>query len=247
MNLNKYEESWEGKEKKSQYRVFEILRDQRWHCRGCELKAVGSDQIAGSGGIMGLKRGSTVRDGLDILSEYRQCKTCGKSVRHDRWTGRFIEAVPVGKFPNEFSKRALQLFNHTDVVQQSQRLPTQLTIDHKLPRIRWNAETQIVQENYAEMSDAFILKNFQLLQKEKGNDNLLKSRQCEACVKTGLRGKPFGINFFYDGSDIWAPEDSTDPSGCIGCGWYDFDRWRSELNSTLKAQLNSKLGVTDKS
>ncbi len=63
--------------------------------------------------------------------------------------------------------------------------------------------------------------------------NLLKSRACERCYKTGNRGEPFGIRFYYAGDGKWATA-QDDPAGCVGCGWYDFDAWRSALNRTLR-------------
>jgi hypothetical protein len=36
------------------YSVFYVLRDQQWHCRGCEYTHVATTQIAGGAGIQGL-------------------------------------------------------------------------------------------------------------------------------------------------------------------------------------------------
>jgi len=85
------------------------------------------------------------------------------------------------------------------------------------------------------MSDDDIREHFQLLKKSNGttSHNHLKSRACEHCFKTGSRGTPFGVRFFYEGGPKWVPEDRKDPSGCIGCGWYDFDLWRKHLNQRL--------------
>ena len=53
--------------------VFEVLEDKTWHCRECEYKHVGSTQIAGSGGIQGLERGSAKRSGIEIKSQNNFC------------------------------------------------------------------------------------------------------------------------------------------------------------------------------
>lgn len=101
---------------------------------------------------------------------------------------------------------------------------------------RWGS---IEQNNSLHMSEEDIQHKFQLLKKDQaGNHNLLKSRACERCIKTGYRGYPLDIKFFYKGDDKW-PEDCpiSGPDaerGCIGCGWYDFEAWRLALNKKLK-------------
>ena len=101
--------------------------------------------------------------------------------------------------------------------------------------LRWNNRVKKLLTDYAAMDDDDIRANFQLLKKSNGSvsHNLLKSRACEQCFKTGKRGKPFGISFFYSGGERWKPSDKRDPKGCNGCGWYDFDLWRTRLNEKL--------------
>ena len=64
--------------------------------------------------------------------------------------------------------------------------------------------------------------------------NLLKSRQCEQCCKSGLRGCFPGIKFWYQGTEKWEGETENDPNGCIGCFWNNPYKWREELNKILK-------------
>lgn len=77
------------------------------------------------------------------------------------------------------------------------------------------------------MSEDEIKKKFQLLKKDaSGNHNLLKSRSCERCIDTGKRGTPFGIKFWYEGSEDWPSvhqRSAEAEEGCIGCGWYNFN------------------------
>ncbi len=102
--------------------------------------------------------------------------------------------------------------------------------------LRWNQETTAKQSNYDSMTEADIRLNFQLLKESNGSvsHNLLKSRSCERCYKKGRRGTPFDIKFFYAGGPRWVPVNKKDPSGCIGCGWYDFAEWRKFLNKELE-------------
>ena len=240
MSVEIYEASFEGvKESSKQYKVYCVLRDQDWHCRECEYEHVGTTQLAGSGGIKGLRNGTKKRDGLEIESANLYCDTCNTKTRHDRWTGEFNEAIPVGSFPEAFSKIAFAVLNYEDVVELTQRPPSQLTIDHKLPRIRWDAVAEKFQNDYKNMTKQDISDHFQLLKKSNGavSHNQLKSRACENCFETGVRGTPFNIRFFYKGGAMWEPKGKKDPSGCIGCGWYDFAKWRSELNQWIDVIL----------
>lgn len=236
MNMTKYENSF--KKESKQYKVFSVLKDKEWHCRKCDYEHVETTQIAGSGGIKGLRNGTKERDGLIIKSEYRYCNKCQSKTRQDRWTGGFREAIPVGSFPERFSKLVFKTLKYKDIVEMTERSPSQLTIDHKLPRIRWNAEAEQFQNDYENMTEQDIRNNFQLLKKSNGavSHNLLKSRACEKCFREGIRGTPFNIQYYYEGDASWRPENKKDPAGCVGCGWYDFDQWRDSLNNYIKNQ-----------
>ena len=140
--------------------------------------------------------------------------------------------------PRAFARKALAVFGSRDVIENTERAGNQLTIDHKLPMIRWNTATSQRLTAYAQMDEDDINEHFQLLKKSNGSvsHNLLKSRACERCFKTGRRGQPFGIAFFYDGGPRWRPKDKKDPAGCIGCGWYDFALWQERLNELIKTR-----------
>lgn len=218
------------------YRVYLVLSDRRWHCRGCEYGHIGITQIAGGSGIQGLQRGSGERPGMDIRSENHLCRHCGRTTRHDRWNGQLKETTTPGTMPKNFQKRVLRLLGYRDVVENTERTASHLTIDHKLPMLRWDGRTAKAQTGYGSMTDDDIRGTFQLLKKSNGSvsHNLLKSRACEECYKKGKRGTPFGISFFYAGTRDWSAAGKTDPSGCHGCGWYDFGRWRAALNAKLR-------------
>lgn len=223
-------------------KVFAVLDDQEWHCRGCEYESVGTMQLAGSGGMQGLKRGTRSRPGLKIESQHRPCETCGETKYHDRWTGGFTPPVYAANMPKAFAERVFRVLGHRDVVEGAERAPSSLVIDHKLPMARWGEEATQEQTDYADITDEGIRARFQLLGKSSreevaeghsGNHNALKSRACERCVQTGRRGTPFGIAFFYQGGPEWGGADRYDAAGCIGCGWYDFAAWRDALNKSV--------------
>lgn len=219
------------------YRVYQVLCDRQWHCRECSYVHVGTTQIAGGAGIQGLQRGTKSRPGMVIDSANHYCVQCDKQTRQDRWTGNFVSAIPAPSMPADFALKAVNLLGSRDVIEQTQRPPNQLTVDHKLPMIRWNSETSVSQSNFNGMTEEEIRSKFQLLKASNGSvsHNLLKSRACERCFRTGRRGTPFGIVFFYEGGLTWNSEDKQDPQGCIGCGWYDFAVWRVRLNELIQS------------
>lgn len=220
------------------FQVYKVLKDQQWHCRECEYQHVGSTQIAGGSGIQGLQRGNKSRPGMMIESGNHFCVQCERKTRHDRWQGAFQSSVQGSSMPRSFVQKALKVFDSRDVIENTQRAGNQLTIDHKLPMIRWNTATSERLTAYAQMDENDIRKHFQLLKKSNGSvsHNLLKSRACERCFQTGRRGQPFGIAYYYSGGPKWLPKDKKDPVGCIGCGWYDFDVWRKHLNELIKSK-----------
>lgn len=106
--------------------------------------------------------------------------------------------------------------------------------DHKFSEIRWDEETKA--ENLDSMTDDEIRNKFQLLTNQR---NQQKREVCRTCFQTGKRGYPFGIKYYYAGSEDWDPsipeKGKTAECGCIGCGWYDMAEWRRRVLMKLKS------------
>lgn len=224
------------KKDSTQAKVFQLLADQKWHCRSCEGKQIASEQYAGGGGIQGLQRGTKTRHGLVIESKDDFCNICNKKTRWDRWTGEIKSANAPSNIPAKLISKILQYYDYTDVIEQRKRAKHELVIDHRFPMVRWGNTEEKLDIN---LSETEIKTKFQLLKKDDaGNHNLLKSRSCENCLKTGKRGTPFGIKFWYQGDENWSkniPQTGAEAEkGCIGCGWYDFEKWRINLNQKIK-------------
>ncbi len=220
---------------KTQLQVFNLLKDQQWHCRECEGKQVASGQYAGGGGIQGLQRGTRKRPGLVIERMPKNCPTCKRKTICDRWTGEIKSANAAANIPIALKKIILEVYSYTDVIEQRKRQSHELIIDHRFPMERWG---QNEPPHLVSMSEDEIKKKFQLLKSDSsGNHNLLKSRGCERCIKTGKRGTPLGIRFWYEGGENWpdgVPQKGSEAEqGCVGCGWYDFETWRNALNQKL--------------
>ena len=234
MNIREFEATFD--KSRMNFQVYTTLQDQQWHCRECEYTTVGSTQLAGGGGIQGLERGNLSRPGMVIESANHFCPRCQKQTRHDRWQGAFVSSVQGKSMPRAFALRVIVLLGSRDIVDNVERNLHELTVDHKLPLLRWDTEQSERQTNYQAMTDNDIRANFQLLKKSNGSvsHNLLKSRACERCFQAGQRGQPFGIEFFYAGGRKWEPASKKDALGCVGCGWYDFATWREALNAKVR-------------
>jgi RNA polymerase subunit RPABC4/transcription elongation factor Spt4 len=223
----------------TQFKVFNLLSDQQWHCRECEGKKIASAQYAGGGGIQGLQRGTRSRPGLVIETEKTNCPDCQTTRLGDRWTGEIKSANSAANIAASLVQKILKAYSYTDVIEQRERSAHELVIDHRFPMERWgNSEPP----HLSSMSETEIKKKFQLLKKDmSGNHNLLKSRSCERCIRTGKRGTPFGIRFWYKEGEEWPSihqRGAEAEEGCIGCGWYDFETWRNALNQKLVESAN---------
>jgi hypothetical protein len=218
----------------TQLEVFNLLSDKKWHCRGHETQEIKSDQYAGGGGIQGLQRGNKQRPGLVIETESKYCQICSKKTKWDRWKGAIKSANSATNIPVSLVQRILAVYGYTDIIEERKRPAHELVIDHRFPMERWGASEP---PHLISMSDEEIRQKFQLLKKDtSGNHNLLKSRSCERCIKTGKRGTPFGIRFWYDKGEDWPSKHqrgSEAEEGCVGCGWYDFAAWRNAINEKL--------------
>jgi len=106
--------------------------------------------------------------------------------------------------------------------------------DHKFPEIRWDDETR--RESLEDLTDNEILNDFQLLTNQR---NQQKREICRGCFQTGKRGIIFGIPFYYEGDENWdkniPKQGKQAEKGCIGCAWYDIEKWRKELAKKLKS------------
>lgn len=138
-------------------------------------------------------------------------------------------------FSPQFKARVIRLLNGINAYESKATTPKGLIPDHKFSEIRWDKDTKA--ENPMDMSDDEVIQKFQLLDNQR---NQQKREVCRNCFQTGKRGIIYGIPFFYEGGENW---DDNIPAvgkiaekGCIGCAWYDIERWRSELIKRLNGK-----------
>jgi len=204
-------------------KIFEILKDLKWHCSECELpgsQPAKALQMIRQAGFQMEKVGANWEKRIF-------CKKCKRKTPHRRLISLKREESDVGrgKFPEKLKQKIRKYYQNKDALTGGSITGRTPEVDHKIPQIRWTEKEQ----NYnSEMSNSDIEKKFMILSRE---NNLLKSRACEKCVKTGKRQPLLEIEFFFEGD-----EDYNEKIGCEGCGWNNPKKWKEELNK----KINSK-------
>ena len=168
----------------------------------------------------------------------RFCPKCGENKTHlillpiKRLS---IEGNGYETWSPQLRKRIIKVLGSIDVFEGTYN-PNCLP-DHKFSEIRWDENTK--EENPDDMTDEEIREKFQLLTNQR---NQQKREICRNCFQTGKRGMIYGIPYYYQGDENW---DSKIPKtgkeaerGCIGCPWYDIQRWRMSLLEKLMGENN---------
>ena len=136
-------------------------------------------------------------------------------------------------FSPQFKARVIRLLKERNAFEARVTAPKALIPDHKFSEVRWDEETKA--ENSMDMEDDEIIEKFQLLDNQR---NQQKREICRKCFQEGIRGTIYGIEFFYEGDNDWDRNIPTigkaAEKGCIGCPWYDIEKWREKLNDRLK-------------
>jgi hypothetical protein len=203
--------------------VFQTLSDGNWHCGKHELP-----------GTQPAKAIQIIRqNGYKIENKTILCSICNDKTVHRRLISTSPTNVSIVRsaLPEALKKRVKVVYKNVEAVTQRTYQPAELEVDHRFPQIRWSKPEEI---NSLDMSDTEILVKFQLLTRQ---HNLWKSRYCERCKQTRIRGTFIGINYFYEGGPTW-PEDvpEDDERGCHDCFWYNPDTWCQSLNALIDRQ-----------
>lgn len=167
-------------------------------------------------------------DGWTIASiQYNQKKTTTTLLPFEKYDTWQYES-----FTPQFKSRIIRLLKNRNAFEAWTETTNSLIPDHKFSEIRWDNETR--EENTMDMTDAEIIRKFQLLDNRR---NQQKREICRNCFKTGLRGTIYGIKYFYEGGEEWDPTIPTigkaAEKGCCGCPWYDIELWRQMINKKV--------------
>lgn len=205
---------------------FEILKDLKWHCTKCELKS-GQAKTWQMWRHQGIQLDT---DGKGNLYKKIFCEKCKNKTIHRKLKSLKIseDTKTRSGLPQKLAKRIKEVLKFEDALFLRKMTPKELEIDHKFPQVRWNRNED---ENNRDMSETEIKDKFILLTR---SSNLLKSRHCENCYKTGKRGCFPGIYYWFKGDEEWDKEiDKHDKKGCDGCFWNNPYKWREELNKII--------------
>jgi hypothetical protein len=206
---------------------FEVLaKEFKWCCVSCELPPNPNPQRR----IQDIKEfGYTIS-----TMPNKVCEKCNKSTTH-----MLLLPLPRGgitgyeTWSKELRDKIIKTLETYDVFEAKVTKKEGLLPDHKFPEIRWDDETK--RKTLENMSETEIKNDFQLLTNQR---NQQKREICRNCYQTGKRGMIYGIPYFYRGSIDWEksiPQRGKEAEkGCIGCAWYDVERWRQELIKRLK-------------
>ena len=224
---------WSGRERGETFKVYEVLASTRtWTCRSCGPTKEASGQAAAR--VRWLVNGH----GYTIATRRMACANCGSKfhdllVRLPRWyqceeTAGAALRAPMSEELKERIKREL---GHVEVVSNRSMPGEMLVIDHKFPSQRWGGPEG---PNPEDMACDEIERKFQLLT---NGTNMLKSRKCDECVRSGVRGDFFDLSWYPDGGRQWDGEGEHDEGGCVGCPWYDVAAWRESFNQRFSQDV----------
>lgn len=143
------------------------------------------------------------------------------------------ESMGYETFTPQFKARVIRLLKEWNAFEAKKTNKKSLIPDHKFSEVRWDDDTK--GENPMTMTDDEIIDKFQLLDNQR---NQQKREVCRKCFQEGIRGKIYGIDYFYKGNEKWdkrIPEKGKKAEkGCIGCPWYDIEKWRQMLNKEIE-------------
>lgn len=138
----------------------------------------------------------------------------------------------------DFRNHVVSILGSVDVYEN--RTAVGLLPDHKFSEIRWDENTP--EDNPVDMPADKVRAKFQMMTTQR---NQQKREVCRRCYKTRERGTIYGIKFFYAGTEKWDPSipqrGKAAERGCIGCPWYDIQKWREELQKIIDIQVSNAL------
>lgn len=209
------------------YYDYEIMKDLLPHCTRCELKSSQAKTWQTWRDAYGIQFAETVL-GSGRYDIRKNCANCKTTTVHRQLATleRNINTSARSGTSAKLATRIKVLLKYEEAFWLRELAGNLLEVDHKFPQIRWNTD----EENNENLTDEELKAKFILLTR---SNNLLKSRNCENCVKTNERGHFPGIYFWYEGNKNWTAE-PHDEKGCVGCFWYDPYKWREELNKIIK-------------
>jgi ICEA Protein len=213
--------------KTNSYNDYEVMKDLQAHCTRCELKSSQAKTWQTWRDAYGIQFAET-STGSGRYDIRKHCTNCKATTVHRQLATleRNLNTSARSGISSKLATKIKVLLKYEEAFWLRQLAGNLLEVDHKFPQIRWNID----EKDNENSTDEELIAKFILLTR---SNNLLKSRNCERCVKTNKRGNFPGIYFWYEGDENWQVE-SHDEKGCVGCFWYDPYKWREELNKIVR-------------
>ncbi|MBN2086982.1 hypothetical protein JW758_01410 [Candidatus Peregrinibacteria bacterium] len=202
------------------------MSDLKWHCTKCELKS-------GQAKTWQIWRHNGIQLDTDEKGNFYKtflCKKCNNKTIHRKLKSLTIleETKTRSGLSRKLTKKIKNILKCEEALFLRKMEERELEVDHKFPQIRWNKNEE---ENKNDMTEKEIEQKFILLTR---SNNLLKSRHCEKCFKTGKRGNFPGIYYWFKGGKNWDKKiEKHNKKGCEGCFWNDPYTWREKLNNLV--------------
>jgi hypothetical protein len=198
------------------YIDFKKMSDLKWHCSHHDLVSA----QAKTWQVWRQEKGIYLKKDGNKFYKKIFCETCGKTTvfRGLQSTDINPKTIKRSPIPKSIRKRAFELLGSRDFIDDVKTSKTKLELDHREPQVRWEKEEKEIKSS---MTDQEIEEKFMFL---KRSNNLKKSRICENCKKTNMRGYPVGLVFFYQGDERYDQKNK-----CNGCFYFDPDTWRKAL------------------
>jgi hypothetical protein len=212
------------KEGTQKHRIFDVLKDLNWHCSECELP--GSQPAKA---LQMIRQDGFEMEKIGSNWEKRSfCQKCQRITPHRKLVSLQRKDIAITRvsFSPTIRKKILDYYQNKDEILGYSPTGRAIEIDHRVPEIRWDESEKDLPINLTEED---IEERYMLLVRE---HNLLKSRNCEKCKRSGKRQPLLGINFFYEGN-----EDYDEKIGCLGCGWHNPKKWKEKINEKIQKRL----------
>ena len=157
---------------------YETLSDLQWHCAICELRAGQAKTWQTWRDAHGIQFDKAKADGQNYAKTMR-CEACNRNTVHRKLLSlEFLETTSArANISAKLAAKVKKLLNNEEAFWLRTLDAKMLEVDHKFPQIRWNVD----EESSETASDEELKAKFMLLTR---SNNLLKSRNCERCVKS---------------------------------------------------------------
>lgn len=210
---------------------FDSYKDLKGHCDACVAGKMGCPQTAihkqhwKQCGYLWEerepKKSKYLNNKLSYWKEF--CPKCGRKTTHRRLLSLKPKRSHIrAPLSERLKNKVIKLYKGADAFDNTV-FTDPVEVDHRIPRVTYTSDEHAYSHN---ISDEKLMRDFMLLTP---HNNLLKSRKCERCQKTGIRpASRDGVEYYFKGTKKYNKK-----IGCDGCFWAYPEKWREAVNNKL--------------